>query len=419
MTSQRVGPAGELSKRGTKLATMSRLEEYITAHFERVDDLWDAQTNPNGYIPMAIAENKLVWDLLEPRLDECRDIEHGALGYDDMRGSSEFRETLARFLGRKLFGGAVSPESIAVVNGAGSALELIFWALCDPGDGVLVPTPSYQGFWMDLETRDELSIVPVHTSSADGFELTPALLDAAIAGAGRPVKALLYTNPNNPIGRIDPPEKVEELLTWAETRGVHLVADEIFALSNFTGTRFVSAAELRPDMSDWLHLIWAFSKDFAASGLRSGVIYSHNEMLHKAIDELAYWLSTSGDTQSLLRQVIADDGWVDDFLAENTRRLAAAYSAVTAVFDRHGVPYVPGGAGFFFLIDVRGWLPEQTWEAEDELWRRLMDANVNVTPGSACRNVEPGFLRVVFTSMPVEASVAGAERIAGVLTGVA
>lgn len=412
-----MGPADELSKRATKLATTSRLEEYITAHFERVDDLWDAEANPDGYIPMAIAENKLVWDLLRPRFDECRDLEHRSIGYDDMRGSVDFRETLARFLGRKLFGGVVAPESIAVVNGAGSALELIFWALCDPGDGVLVPTPSYQGFWMDLETRNELSIVPVHTSSADGFELTPDLLDAAIAGAGRPVKALLYTNPNNPIGRIDPPEKVDELLTWAETRGVHLVADEIFALSNFGGSPFVSAAELRPDMGDWLHLIWAFSKDFAVSGLRSGVIYSHNEMLHRAIDELAYWMATSGDTQSLLRQVIEDDGWVDEFLAENARRLAAAYAAVTAVFDRHGIPYVPGGAGFFFLIDVREWLTEQTWEAEDALWRRFMDANVNITPGSACRNAEPGFLRVVFTGMPVEACVAGAQRIARLLTG--
>lgn len=417
MTSERIGPAGELSKRATKLAADSRLEEYITAHFDRVDDLWHPDANPDGYIPMAIAENKLVWDLLEPRFARCRDLEHPSIGYDEMRGSLEFRRSLARFLGRTLFGDAVTPETLAIVNGAGSALELTFWALCDPGDGVLVPTPSYQGFWMDLETRDDVTVVPVHTQSADGFELTPALLDAAIANAGRPVKALLYTNPNNPIGRVDPPEKVDELLSWAERRGVHLVVDEIFALSNFGGDEFVSAARLRPDLGDWLHLIWAFSKDFAASGLRSGVIYTHNEMLHRTIDELAYWQSTSGDTQSLLRQVIADDRWVDGFLDENRRRLADAYGAVTAVFDRHGIRHVPGGAGFFFLLDVREFLTEATWEAEDALWRRLLEANVNVTPGSACRNAEPGFLRVVFTSMPVEASIAGAERIATLLTG--
>lgn len=393
------------------------MEEYLVAHFERVDDLW-SPANPDGYIPMAIAENKLVWDLLEPRFADCRDVLHTSVGYDNFRGSEHFRERLAHFLGRTFLGDRVEPGQLAVVNGAGSALELLFFALCDPGDGVLVPTPSYQGFWMDLETRDEVVIVPVHTHSDDGFELMPALLDEAIATAGRPITALLYTNPNNPIGRVDPPEKVDELLSWAETRGVHVVLDEIYALSIFDDSPFVSGAELRPEMSDWLHIVWAFSKDFAASGLRTGVIYTHNEPLHRTIDELAYWLGTSGDTQSLLAQVIADDAWVDGFLEESRRRLGTAYREVSAVFEQHDIPYIAGGAGFFFLVDLRRFLSEQTWEAEDALWRRILgEAKVNLTPGSACRNVEPGFLRVVFSGIPIEASVEGAGRVARLLTG--
>lgn len=412
------GPAGQLSKRAEAILEGSRMEEYLVAHFERRDDLWDPVTNPDGYIPMAIAENKLMWDLLEPKFADCRDLLHSAVGYDNFRGSEHFRERLAHFLGRTFLGERVEPGQLAVVNGAGSALELLFYALCDPGDGVLVPTPSYMGFWMDIETRDEVVIVPVHTRSEDRFELTPALLDEAIAAAGRPIKALLYTNPNNPIGRVDPPEKVDELLTWAEERGVHVVLDEIYALSIFDGSEFVSGAELRPEMSDWLHIVWAFSKDFAVSGLRSGVIYTHNETLHRAIDELAYWLGTSGDTQSLLSQVIADDAWVDGFLDESRRRLGTAYRGVTAVFDEHGIPYVPGGAGFFFLLDVRDHLPEHTWEAEHSLWKRILeDAKVNLTPGSACHNAEPGFLRVVFSGIPVEASMEGATRVARLLTG--
>ena len=407
-----------LSKRAGALLAGSRLEEYLIAHTERLDDLWDAEANPGGYIPMAVAENKLVWDLLEPKFADCRDLVHSAVGYDDFRGSDQFRRRLARFLRRTFLGDRVEADRLAVVNGAGSALELLFFALCDPGDGVLVPTPSYQGFWMDLETRDEVVIVPVHTRAADGFELTPGLLDEAIATAGRPVKALLYTNPNNPIGRVDPPAKVDELLTWGERRGVHVVADEIYALSIFDGSAFVSGAELRSEMSDWLHIVWAFSKDFAVSGLRSGVIYTHNETLHRVIDELAYWLGTSGDTQSLLAQLIDDDRWVDAFLDESRRRLAAAYFEVSGVFDEHGIPYVPGGAGFFFLLDVRGFLSEQTWEAEHALWKRLLDeAKVNLTPGSACRNAEPGFLRVIFSAMPLQASRAGAERVARLLVG--
>lgn len=418
MTLSAHGSSRSLSKRAEAVLADSRLEEYIHAHTERKGDLWDPEHNPDGYIPMAIAENKLVWDLLEPRFADGRDLAHSSIGYDVMRGSEEFRVRLAHFLGRTFLGERVQASQLAVVNGVGSALELLFWALCDPGDAVLVPTPSYQGFWMDLETRDEVVIVPVHTHSDDGFELTPELLDAAVAAADRPVKALLYTNPNNPIGRVDPPAKVDEILAWGEARGVHVVVDEIYALSIFDGSDFASGAQLRPEMSDWLHIVWGFSKDFAVSGFRSGVIYTHNETLHLAIDEIAYWVSTSGDTQSLLANVIADDRWVDGFVAENRRRLAAAYGAVTAVFDAYGIPFVPGGAGFFFLLDLRQYLPEQTAEAEDALWRRLLDeAQVNVTPGSACRIAEPGFMRVVFTGMPVAASVAGAERISRLLAG--
>lgn len=66
-----------------------------------------------------------------------------------------------------------------------------------------------------------------------------------------------------------------------------------------------------------MHLTWAFSKDFAVSGLRCGVLYSENEALLEAVDGLAYWACVSGDTQYLLGEMISDDAWEDDFVAEN------------------------------------------------------------------------------------------------------
>ena len=69
-----------------------------------------------------------------------------------------------------------------------------------------------------------------------------------------------------------------------------------------------------------------------------------------------------------------------------------------------GVGHIPAAAGVFLLADFRRFLDEPTWEAEDRLWRRILDgANVNLTPGSACRNPEPGFLRMCFATEPVEA----------------
>ena len=102
------------------------MPRYLLEHFDRREDAYDAILNPDGYVALCLAENKLVWNLLRPKMLEFRDIPHSAICYDEMIGSDRFRTRLA---------------------GGGSVLEALFCALGDPGDGVLVPTPSYSGFW--------------------------------------------------------------------------------------------------------------------------------------------------------------------------------------------------------------------------------------------------------------------------------
>ncbi|NIR34619.1 MAG: aminotransferase class I/II-fold pyridoxal phosphate-dependent enzyme, partial [Actinobacteria bacterium] len=57
-----------------------------------------------------------------------------------------------------------------------------------------------------------------------------------------------------------------------------------------------------------------------------------------------------------------------------------------------------------------------TWKGEDDLWRRFVEeAKVNLTPGSACRIVEPGFMRLCFAAEPKELAVEAVQRIARLL----
>lgn len=392
--------------------------EYLRAHFARSESPYDPAGNPDGYLPMCIAENRLVWDLLQPRMAACRDVPHQAICYDNMTGSAAFRARLARFLGDRVLRRDVAPEQVAVLAGAGSVLEVLFYALADPGDGVLVPTPSYAGFWPDLETRDELSIVPVHCSSDDGFRITVDRLEHARVSAQRPVRALLFTSPSNPLGTVFEPAELEAVLGWAEGVGIHVVLDEVYALSVFGERAFTSGASLRPTLGDRVHVVWAFSKDFGASGLRCGVLVSENEAVLAAVDHLAYWACCSGDTQHLLSGMLADEGWVDSYVRTMRGRLGAAYRTVTTTLDRHGVPYLPSGAGFFLLLDLRRFLPEPGWAGEHRLWRRLLEgANVNLTPGAACRVGEPGFMRLCFASVPPDHLAAGLDRLVKALEG--
>ncbi len=146
---------------------------------------------------MSTAENALVWDLLEPEFSKARSVPASASRYGDTRGSASFRRAVADLAGRTFVGRDVDPDSICTMAGAGAVLEAVFHAVCDPGDGVLVATPGYAGFWMDLETRDEAVIVPVPTRWEDGFRISLDALDRAFDSSTRPIRALLLSSPDN------------------------------------------------------------------------------------------------------------------------------------------------------------------------------------------------------------------------------
>jgi aspartate/methionine/tyrosine aminotransferase len=404
-----------LSQRGQALADDPVIPEYLREHFAGSSAPHEATIRPDGYIPLCIAENKLEAGRLARAL-ATYEVGPEAFGYDSMIGSQAFREALADFMASRFLVRRFDAGQIAVLAGAGSVLELMFHALCDAGEGVLVPTPSYAGFWLDLETRDALEIVPVHAASDDGFRMTIEKLEHSLATARCKVRALLFTSPNNPMGWVYSREEIEGIVNWARSKGLHLVMDEIYALSVFGEAKFTSVASLAPRLGEDVHIVWAFSKDFGASGLRCGVLVSENQALIRAVDGLSYWAAVSGHTQSLLAQFIADEAAVNEFLEASRRSLAGAYRQVERGLEDLGIPFYAAQAAFFVLCDLRTWLSQPTWEAEHALWRRIVDeVGVNLTPGSACRVAEPGFFRLCFAGVDGETLDEAFRRLARVL----
>jgi aspartate/methionine/tyrosine aminotransferase len=402
-----------LSRRAEKLLAGPALPEYLERHYQCLGDSCDLTTNPDGYIGLCEAENRLVADIVADRLDSMPKVPPTVLAYDTMTGTQRFREQLSAFMGRTFLGREFEPGQISVLAGAGSVLDFLFHALGDPGEGVLVPTPSYAGFWMDLELRAGLDIVPVHRSSDDGYLVTPDLLDAAIAEAGRPIKALLFTSPDNPLATVASREEIQQVLAWAEERDLHVVFDEIYALSVFGERSFTSCAELLPSLGERIHIVWAFSKDFGASGLRCGVLVSENPAVNAAVDALAYWACCSGHTQYLLGEMISDEAWVDSYIDTMREMLRVAHVRLAAALDTGGIRHLPAEAGVFVLLDLRRHLAESTWEAERALWLEMLEqARVNLTPGAACHCGEPGFFRLCYAAQPTEIVERAVQRIA-------
>ena len=118
-----------------------------------------------------------------------------------------------------------------------------------------------------------------------------------------------------------------------------------------------------------------------------------------AVSGLAYWSACSGHTQHLLSELISDETVVDEYIDAMQAKLRHAYQQTTKALDAAGITYLPADAAFFLICDLRSRLEEPTWEAERGLWRRILEeANVNLTPGEACRINEPGFFRLCYAA---------------------
>jgi aspartate/methionine/tyrosine aminotransferase len=82
---------------------------------------------------------------------------------------------------------------------------------------------------------------------------------------------------------------------------------------------------LANDLGDDVHMIWGISKDFGASGLRYGVLYSQNELMLQGLSTLSTFTGVSGPIQYLVSELLTDDVWLSSFLNESRRRLVNSY----------------------------------------------------------------------------------------------
>ncbi|MFJ5260743.1 aminotransferase class I/II-fold pyridoxal phosphate-dependent enzyme [Streptomyces sp. NPDC088387] len=372
---------------------MAGVPAIAEAHFRAEAYPWEPRSRPDGFLNLGTAENRLLGDLhaayRPPPLTDA------GTRYAPLYGTALLRERIARHLG-----GGVCPEDLVVVAGATAALDVIATALCDPGDGIVVPTPYYGAFDTDLAGRSGARLLPAPPDPADGHGLSPAavrrVLDAARRD-GTPVRAVALASPGNPTGTVYPPATLRELARTAAAYDVDLIADEIYAGSVFGPGHFVG---LREFAGPRVHTVWGFAKDFALPGLKAGVLHTPDPAVRDAARALAYFAPLSTHTQAVLADLLADPGTVAAFLAENRRRLRASYQAATALLDAHGIPYVPAQAGCSVWADLGAWLPgpDPGFDAERELWRAILDrTRVSILPGEAFHAPRPGWFRVCHT----------------------
>jgi aspartate/methionine/tyrosine aminotransferase len=380
------------------------------AHFAVEADPYHRAHNPAGYVNLGTAENRLVWDLLAPRLRAPRPVTDSDVRYGLLFGTGELREAVAGFLTRTR-GVPVSPDDLLVVAGATAALDIIASVLCDPGEAIAVPVPYYGAFDTDLTGRSQAILLPV---GPDAEAIAETVGRARADGVT--VRALALTSPHNPLGHVYREGELRRIAQACARLDLDLIADEIYAACGFAGHPFVSTLRLSPGVVDpeRLHVVWGFAKDFGLPGLKVGVLHTRQPQVRAAARELAYFAPVSTDTQALVCRLLADHAWLDGFLATNRARLAASYSLAAGLLAAAEIPFAAAEAGFSIWTDLRRWLPDGSFAAEAALWRGLLqDGRVSVLPGEVFHSPEPGWFRLCHTTDPdpVREGIARIRRV--------
>jgi alanine-synthesizing transaminase len=133
------------------------------------------------------------------------------------------REAVAHDFNRR--GIVINPDRIALTASTSEAYSLLFKLLCDAGDTVLVPQPSYPLF-EHLTVLESIVARPYRLEYHGAWRIDLDHLRAAVDDS---VRALLLVSPNNPTGSFVHRDDLEEVAAICAARDVMLIGDEVFA----------------------------------------------------------------------------------------------------------------------------------------------------------------------------------------------
>jgi len=275
-----------------------------------------------------------------------------ALQYGSGQGDVTLREQILDVIGE--VGISAHPDDIVVTTGSQMALDLVTRVFCNPGDVVLVESPSYVGA-LGVFRAYECDVVHV---AMDDQGLEPTALREAIAAvraSGRAIK-LIYTIPSfhNPAGVTQGPERRREILAIAREAGIALLEDDPYGLLGFEGE---PPRAIRADDADGVIYLGSFSKTIA-SGLRVGwAVAPHGVRDKLVLAAEAAVLCPSNYAQLTVSEYLATQPWreqIKSFREVYRERRDAMLDALDTLMPAGTTWTVPAGGFYSWLTLPEG-----------------------------------------------------------------
>ncbi len=194
-------------------------------------------------------------------------------GYSESAGLPALREEIAAKLGRDN-GIDAEPSEILVTVGAIEGLAAAIMALVDPGDEVILPSPTYSTHIRQVILASARPVF-APTIEDEGYRLD---IDAVEAAVTPKTRAILYCSPSNPTGAVFPEADLRKLADVALRHNLAVVTDEAYEYFTYDGSAHFSIGSI-PEMSGRVVSCFTFTKTYAMTGWRIGYLHAGAELV--------------------------------------------------------------------------------------------------------------------------------------------
>jgi aspartate aminotransferase len=373
----------------TYMAVLARSVENVP--HSRIRELAEVAMSMDGVLRLYFGESNL------PTPDYIKQAAVKALAdgytfYTENAGLPSLRRAIARHY-QKWHGVELDPDTEIVITASGvQALNVSLRSMLDPGDEALVLTPAWPNGSSIVAMSNAVVKQAPHPLCGDRYRID---FDALAAAAGPRTRLLLYTSPSNPLGWVATDEDQQRLLDFCRTRGLWLVADEVYDRLYYAGSNLgepVPSILRKATRDDAVAVIHSFSKSYCMTGWRVGWLVARRDLGMKATQLNEFIISHAPSFAQKAAETALESGEAE--LASMLQRLKENRDFCLAALQRMSGVTVPKPDGAFYLFPKIAGLADSF----DFCRRLLIETKVGLAPGVAFGAGGEGSVRICYAA---------------------
>ncbi len=315
-------------------------------------------------------------------------LKRGETFYTYKRGLPQLRQAVAHYL-TDLYARPTAMDRITVTSSGMNAIMLACQAILDAGDNLAAVSPVWPNVAGAVGALGaEVRAVHLTPRQDGGWSFD---LDRVIAACDARTRAVFVNSPGNPTGWVMPQRDAEDLLAFTRSRGLWLIADEVYARIVYEGRAAPSFHDLT-EPEDRVIVINSFSKSWAMTGWRLGWMAAPEE-LTPAIDKLVEY-NTSGAPAFLQEGALTAVTEGEPLVARIVEQCRQGRDILVDGLQRFPRITLARPEGAFYAFCRVDGMADSLSFAKDILHR----CKVGVAPGSAFGEAGEGYLRLCFAS---------------------